>query len=101
LWKGPRNRAPLGVKTTNAKTKAFQTPAVPLGTAKPIKSNKKSSTVCKSREISTAGSPSQTEQAENGHDVEDREIEYMPPKPQGTDPTTSPLGRIVSYFYAR
>ena len=41
--------------------------------------------VYKSREISTAASPSQTEQAENGYDVEDREIEYMPPKPQGTD----------------
>jgi hypothetical protein len=73
------------VKTTNAKAKAFQTPAVPLGIAKPIKTDNKSSTLRKSREVRAVASPDQSDQPGNGPEVEDRDIEYMPPKPQGMD----------------
>lgn len=77
-----RSRAPLGMKTTNAKARGIQTPA-PLGTAKPEKTNKKSST-------QKANKPAPPAQQQSRPDVRDKvseddvpDIEYMPPKPQG------------------
>lgn len=79
---GTRNRAPLGMKTTNAKTKGLQTPVPPLGTVKPEKTNKKTST----QRIKKIVSPVQQSQPNvQTKDPEDEvpDIEYMPPKPKG------------------
>lgn len=68
---GPRNRAPLGAKTTNAKGKAFQTPA-PLGSsAKTLKASPRL------RRPKVKVHQPEVE-AESEDDVP--EIEYMPPK---------------------
>ncbi|WEW60027.1 hypothetical protein PRK78_005510 [Emydomyces testavorans] len=76
---GPRNRAPLGTKTTNAK--AFQTPAPQLGTTKPVRTGKRSSTVRKLKQ----SAPKQTniqKPSNNAHEEDVPDIEYMPPTPQ-------------------
>ncbi|KMU89743.1 hypothetical protein CIHG_07776 [Coccidioides immitis H538.4] len=76
---GPRNRAPLGMKTTNAK--AFQTPAPQLGTNKPARTGKRSSTVRKLKQ----SAPKQGNTQKTSRNVQDEEvpdIEYMPPAPQ-------------------
>ncbi|KAI1920744.1 hypothetical protein LOZ52_005403 [Ophidiomyces ophidiicola] len=75
---GNQNRAPLGMKTTNAK--AFQTPA-PLGTAKPVKSSKRGSTARKLKQ--SAPKQGLIFKAPKTADEEDKvpDIEYMPPKP--------------------
>ena len=73
---GPRNRAPLGIKTTNAK--ALQTPAAPatqdkVSSSKPTSPRLRRSKIKIHEAIST--------EAENVLlDPEDREIEYMPPR---------------------
>ena len=74
---GPKTRAPLGLKTTNAKTKAFQTPAPPLGT---IKANRPS-TGRKSKLIIAQSESVESDvlSVEAEEDVPD--IEYMPPNP--------------------
>ena len=78
----PKARLALGPKTTNAKTKALQTPGAPadndLG-----KAVQKSATVRKARlRIS------HTEAVKVGplhdKDIEEPEIEYMPPRVHGT-----------------
>ncbi|RAK76044.1 uncharacterized protein BO72DRAFT_478413 [Aspergillus fijiensis CBS 313.89] len=77
----PRQRAPLGMKTTNAKARGLQTPAPPGGTAKPEKSLKRGSTqrVKKfSPFIEQAQPETHTKHVQD--DVPD--IEYMPPKPK-------------------
>ncbi|KAG2412588.1 hypothetical protein HFD88_010145 [Aspergillus terreus] len=77
----PRHRAPLGMKTTNAKAKGLQTPAPLGGTVKPEKSGKRASTqrVKKFTPLVEQSKPEvQTKDVED--DVPD--IEYMPPKPQ-------------------
>ncbi|EZF11985.1 hypothetical protein H112_06905 [Trichophyton rubrum D6] len=77
-------RAPLGMKTTNAKARAFQTPAptMPIGTIKQ-RSAKRGST----RKVKKAAPlPEQTTQertvAVEEEEEPEREIEYMPPKPK-------------------
>ncbi|KAJ5612864.1 hypothetical protein N7510_006058 [Penicillium lagena] len=76
-----RTRAPLGMKTTNAKAKGLQTPAPFGGTLKPEKTNRRASTaqrIKKAAPIAQHAQPKlQTEAAQD--DVP--EIEYMPPKP--------------------
>jgi hypothetical protein len=70
---GPRTtRAPLGMKTTNAKTKAFQTPA-PLSAS--AKTQKLSPRLRRPKVKVHQAEPAQDEQQE-----EEREIEYMPPR---------------------
>lgn len=81
---GPRTRAPLGMKTTNAKAKGLATPAAPLGTIKPGKSNRKVSTVKKVLQDAPV-KQAEPELSQEKQDVEDRDIEYMPPKPKGKD----------------
>lgn len=68
---GPRNRAPLGMKTTNAKAKAFQTPAPLTGSVK----TQKLSPRLRRPKI-------KVHEPEVHHEEEDdvAEIEYMPPK---------------------
>ncbi|CAO2648898.1 Nn.00g098470.m01.CDS01 [Neocucurbitaria sp. VM-36] len=67
---GPRTRAPLGMKTTNAKSKAFQTPA-PLSSAK----TQKVSPRLRRPKV-------KVHQPEVDLELEDGvpEVEYMPPK---------------------
>ncbi|KAF1838685.1 hypothetical protein BDW02DRAFT_564790 [Decorospora gaudefroyi] len=67
---GPRTRAPLGMKTTNAKSRAFATPA-PLSSAK----TQKVSPRLRRPKV-------KVHQPEVAHESEDDapEIEYMPPK---------------------
>ncbi|KAH9860530.1 hypothetical protein J1614_011861 [Plenodomus biglobosus] len=68
---GPRTRAPLGLKTTNAKSRAFQTPA-PLSSAG--KTQKVSPRLRRPKV--------KVHQPEAEHESEDDvpEVEYMPPK---------------------
>ncbi|EAW11834.1 uncharacterized protein ACLA_005900 [Aspergillus clavatus NRRL 1] len=76
----PRSRAPLGMKTTNAKARGLQTPGLG-GTIKLEKTNKRTSTQKIRKFAPLVDQPKvevQEEQPQN--DVPD--IEYMPPKPQ-------------------
>merc|ERR1712137_569626 len=67
---GPRTRAPLGMKTTNAKSRAFATPA-PLSSVK----NQQLSPRLRRPKV-------EVHQPEVAHESEDDvpEVEYMPPK---------------------
>ncbi|KAL9597487.1 MAG: hypothetical protein Q9219_005120 [cf. Caloplaca sp. 3 TL-2023] len=79
---GPRNRAPLGAKTTNAKAKAFQTPALPPIGDQLDKTNQK--TVSTRKPKPKALHPETTKLEDILADKEaldEREIEYMPPRP--------------------
>ncbi|KAF2201838.1 hypothetical protein GQ43DRAFT_440217 [Delitschia confertaspora ATCC 74209] len=70
---GPRTaRAPLGMKTTNAKTRAFLTPAAPFDGS--VKTQKVSPRLRRPK-VKVHQPEAQDEQEE-----EEREIEYMPPK---------------------
>ncbi|KLJ10668.1 hypothetical protein EMPG_13942 [Blastomyces silverae] len=78
----PRSRAPLGMKTTNAKANAFQTPAPPLGTSKPAKTAKRPSTTRKLKQSAPEIQPGQSRAVTVENTQEDvPDIEYMPPKP--------------------
>src|SRR5689334_22594337 len=68
---GPRARAPLGMKTTNAKTSAFQTPAPLSASAKTLKASPR-----------LRRPKVKVHQPEVQDEVEDDvpEVEYMPPK---------------------
>lgn len=68
---GPRTRAPLGAKTTNAKGNAFQTPAPLASSAKPLKASPR-----------LRRPKVKVHQPEPDADSDDDvpEIEYMPPK---------------------
>ncbi|KAL4797249.1 hypothetical protein BDV19DRAFT_359211 [Aspergillus venezuelensis] len=76
-----RQRAPLGMKTTNAKARGLQTPAAPLGTLKPEKTTRKAST---QRVKKFAPFVEQAKPEVQAQPVQDDvpDIEYMPPKPK-------------------
>lgn len=76
---GPRNRAPLGVKTTNAKTKAFNIPPPPSVEDVPDKSPQKSASARKSRPRVSHAEMTKLEVLGDLDELGDREIEYMPP----------------------
>ena len=80
---GPKTRAPLGAKTTNAKAKAFQTPAIPAkGDLASIKKNSVSAQKAKPKP-----KPAETTKLEVLGDEEKDdipEIEYMPPRAKST-----------------
>ncbi|KAI9840810.1 MAG: hypothetical protein M1837_001283 [Sclerophora amabilis] len=84
---GPRNRAPLGLKTTNAKAKAFQTPAPSLHRVSikdedpPLKSNNAGKSKPQIAPVRTTKVELQDRPDEVNLD-EERDIEYMPPKPK-------------------
>jgi hypothetical protein len=67
------------MKTTNAK--AFQTPAPQQETSKPVKTNKRPSTTRKLRQATPSPAVIQADHDRLADDDEDRDIEYMPPKP--------------------
>ncbi|KAI9648761.1 hypothetical protein NHQ30_003401 [Ciborinia camelliae] len=75
---GPRNRAPLGMKTTNAKTKVFQTPAGPAPekelektVSKQMSARRPKPKVSEKIKIDVHGDESP---------LKDIEVEYMPPR---------------------
>ncbi|KAF1929787.1 uncharacterized protein M421DRAFT_129684 [Didymella exigua CBS 183.55] len=68
---GPRNRAPLGAKTTNAKGKAFQTPA-PLGSS--------ARTLKASPRLRRPKVKVHQPEVDAGSEDDVPEMEYMPPK---------------------
>ena len=82
-FSGPRTRAPLGIKTTNAKGQAFQTPGLAQPTKKPDETKRPPSTR-KSIKSKTIAAPVERTEAdllvvEEDDDVP--EIEYAPPPP--------------------
>ncbi|KAL4935714.1 hypothetical protein BDV06DRAFT_206447 [Aspergillus oleicola] len=76
-----RQRAPLGMKTTNAKAKGLQTPAALLGTLKPEKTTRKGSTQRVKKFAPFVEQPKPEVQAQPVQD-DIPDIEYMPPKPK-------------------
>ncbi|KAI9781947.1 MAG: hypothetical protein M1839_005540 [Geoglossum umbratile] len=86
---GPRNRAPLGLKTTNAKAKAFQTPlnhGGDDGVEKTRATEKQQQQSATTRGTKPASSYTENNKLEV-HDEKwdknnEREIEYMPPRPK-------------------
>ncbi|KAL8856640.1 MAG: hypothetical protein Q9178_006796 [Gyalolechia marmorata] len=80
---GPRNRAPLGAKTTNAKAKAFQTPAPAQNENDPNKTIRKSVSARKPKpKVSHPETTILDDILADKEALDEREIEYMPPKPQ-------------------
>ncbi|KFY30022.1 hypothetical protein V494_08314 [Pseudogymnoascus sp. VKM F-4513 (FW-928)] len=80
---GPRTRAPLGMKTTNAKTKAFQTPAGPEMDKGPEKTQiKPTSTRPLRQKISHADTVKLEIHGDEPDPLGEREVEYCPPKPK-------------------
>ncbi|MCJ1251065.1 hypothetical protein MMC30_008296 [Trapelia coarctata] len=82
---GPRTRAPLGAKTTNAKAKAFQTPLPALLSNDMDKQTQKSATTRKAKprvshaEMTKLEILGDNEILGSKDDLEERKIEYMPP----------------------
>ena len=76
-----KSRAPLGMKTTNAKTKGLQTPA-------PVKEDglgKKTQKSVSARKAKPRVSHAEMTKVEvlGDNELEERDIEYMPPKAKG------------------
>ncbi|KAJ5902305.1 hypothetical protein N7495_002833 [Penicillium taxi] len=78
----PRNRAPLGMKTTNQKAKGLQTPAPFGGTQKPEKTNRRTSTAQKIKKAAPVVQQAQSQVFTEAIDDDIPDIEYMPPKPK-------------------
>ncbi|KAF7514161.1 hypothetical protein GJ744_004486 [Endocarpon pusillum] len=81
---GPRTRAPLGLKTTNAKAQAFQTPAPLQQSTKREETLKKASTARKSIKTKIRIAPSEPVGADilsQDPDSDVPDIEYCPPHP--------------------
>lgn len=92
---GPRNRAPLGMKTTNAKTKAFQTPAPASIGGDLGRTNQRSVSIQKPKpKVSHPETTKLEDILADKETLGQREIEYMPPKPKGSVP------KGQSYTYA-
>ena len=83
LRPGPRNRAPLGLKTTNAKAKAFQTPAAPPEQLDLGKATQRSATARKPKPKVSRAEMTKVDVKEDQDILEEREIEYMPPPAKG------------------
>ncbi|TVY90429.1 hypothetical protein LAWI1_G001582 [Lachnellula willkommii] len=78
---GPRARAPLGQKTTNAKAKVFQTPAGPAPEKELEKTQPKQTSTRRPRKVTHA----ETVKLEVHGDespLAERDVEYCPPKPK-------------------
>lgn len=79
---GQRTRAPLGMKTTNAKAKAFQTPA-PVQDKDGGKTAQKTISARKPKPRVSHANVMKLEVLGDNDMLEERDIEYMPPKPIG------------------
>lgn len=80
---GPRNRAPLGLKTTNARTKVFQTPA-PLRDNEAKDEEAKSASARKPKPKASHAEMTKVETLGDKNKLEESEIEYMPPRANGS-----------------
>lgn len=80
---GPRIRAPLGMKTTNAKTKIFQTSAPP---AEDSKTTQRSVSARKAKPRVSHAEMTKLEVLGDKDELEEREVEYMPPRPKSLLP---------------
>lgn len=80
-FKGPKNRAPLGAKTTNAKTKAFQIPPPPSAADAPSRSQEESASASarKSRPRVSHAEMTKLDPIEDWDKIREMDIEYMPP----------------------
>ncbi|KAL4997222.1 hypothetical protein BDV10DRAFT_170110 [Aspergillus recurvatus] len=76
-----RHRAPLGMKTTNAKAKGLQTPAAAVGTIKPERTIRKGSTQ-RIKKFSPFVEQPQPEVHLQPAEDDVPDIEYMPPRPK-------------------
>ena len=82
---GPRNRAPLGAKTTNAKAKAFQTPAPAQNENDLGKTVRKSVSARKPKPKTSHPETTKLEDIlADKEALDEREIEYMPPPAKGS-----------------
>ncbi|KAG0645393.1 hypothetical protein D0Z07_8993 [Hyphodiscus hymeniophilus] len=77
---GPRTRAPLGMKTTNAKAKAFQTPAGPA--EKEAEKAQAPQTSARRLKKVTHAETSKIQVHGDESPLVEREVEYCPPKPK-------------------
>ncbi|KAI9818206.1 MAG: hypothetical protein M1827_000831 [Pycnora praestabilis] len=77
---GPRNRAPLGLKTTNAKAKVFQTPALPGADNAIDKTQQKSGSARTAKPRVSHVETMKIDVLGDKDEDEEREIEYMPPR---------------------
>ncbi len=77
---GPRTRAPLGMKTTNAKTKAFQTPG-PALEKEPEKTQPLQTSTRRPKKVIHADAVKLEVHGDESPLV-DRDVEYCPPKPK-------------------
>lgn len=91
LLLAPQNRAPLGVKTTNAKAKAFQAPAPPVVENEVVKTSQKSASTRKPKPKAVQSEITKLEELlADKEALDEREIEYMPPPVEGE----APIGRL-------
>jgi hypothetical protein len=77
---GPRTRAPLGMKTTNAKTKAFQTPG-PALEKELEKTQPKQTSIRRPKKVIHADAV-KLEVHGDESPLAERDVEYCPPKPK-------------------
>ena len=80
---GPRNRAPLGLKTTNARAKAFHKPGPSILENDFDKGAQKSATARKPKARVSQAEMTKVEILGDKDELADREIEYMPPRSIG------------------
>ena len=80
-YSGPRDRAPLGLKTTNAKTKAFHIPPPTSVEDVPIKSQQKSASASARKGRPRVSHAEMTKLDIHGDldKLKEMDIEYMPP----------------------
>lgn len=71
------------MKTTNAKAKAFQTPAPPPAENDLVKTNQKSVSARKAKPRISHAEMTKLEVLGDKDVLEEREIEYMPPRAKG------------------
>ncbi|KAI9882837.1 MAG: hypothetical protein M1823_005406 [Watsoniomyces obsoletus] len=99
---GPRNRAPLGQKTTNAKAKPFQTPGAP-GINNNNNKDGLEGVLQEPAPAKTTSHPLDTESVgvrpldKKNDEEEEREIEYMPPKPNDLPDPPDVIPADISY----
>ncbi|CAL3963113.1 hypothetical protein PZA11_000828 [Diplocarpon coronariae] len=79
---GPRTRAPLGMKTTNAKAKALQTPAGPAPEKELDKTEPKQQTSARRPKKLIHADSVKLEVHSDDSPLADRDVEYCPPKPR-------------------
>ena len=97
---GPRNRAPLGLKTTNAKTKAFLIPPPPSAEDAPDKSKQKSASAS-AREGRPRVSHAEMTKLDIHGDLDklkEMDIEYMPPPAKSKRPMSELSLSLLTAF---